>query len=101
MQAFRKIDIFPKFDSRFEQEARDKTAFGAVLSVLALIVIVLLAIGEVRYFLSVETRHELYVDSTANDRKLIITINVTFHSTPCDLISIDAIDSFWGVPAGS
>jgi hypothetical protein len=94
MQAFRKIDIFPKFDSRFEQEARDKTAFGAVLSVLALIVIVLLAVGEVRYFLSVETRHELYVDSTANDRKLIITINVTFHSTPCDLISIDAIDSF-------
>ena len=29
MQKLRNFDIFPKFDSRFEQEARDKTVFGA------------------------------------------------------------------------
>jgi hypothetical protein len=94
MKSLRGLDIFPKFDSRFEQEAREKTAFGALLSIAAILVVVLLAIGEFRYFLSVENRHELYVDSTTVDKTLTITINVTFHSVSCDLISIDAIDSF-------
>jgi hypothetical protein len=94
MQALRRLDIFPKFDSRFEQEAREKTAFGAVLSVASIVVALLLAVGELRYFMSVETRHELYVDTTPVDKRMSIAINVTFHHAPCDLVGIDAIDSF-------
>ena len=94
MQSLRRLDIFPKFDSRFEQEAREKTAFGALLSLVAIVMALLLAIGELRYFLSVENRHELYVDATSVDKRMVININVTFHHVPCDLISIDAIDSF-------
>lgn len=93
-QMLRRLDVFPKFDSKFEVEARDRTAFGAALSVGALLVVIILIIGEVRFFLSVESRHELYVDPTSIGQRLDIHVNVTFRGVPCDLISIDAIDAF-------
>lgn len=94
MQGLRNFDIFPKFDSRFEQEARDKTVFGAVLSVVAVLLVLVLVGGEVSYFFSIETKHELFVDTSDVNQQLTIHINVSFFKTPCDLISIDAIDSF-------
>ena len=93
MTSIRKFDIFPKFSSEFERDARDKTLFGAALSIGALIVVVLLFIGEVNYFFSIETKHELYVD-TDTQSKIPVTVNVTFPGIPCDLISIDAVDTF-------
>lgn len=98
MKALRRLDVFPKFDAKFEQDARDKTVSGAILSVAALLLIVVLVVGEINYFLSIEDRHELYVDTDSKvddpDNKLRIQLNVSFPSIPCDLISLDAIDSF-------
>lgn len=89
----KRLDIFPKFDAKFEQDAREKTVLGACLSMSSLVVIALLIVGEVRYFLSIEERNELYVD-TDIDGSLEITVNVSFPEVPCDLMSLDAVDSF-------
>jgi hypothetical protein len=113
MQNLRKVDIFPKFDSRFEKEARERTLLGGVLSLGALTFVVLLLIAETRYFFAVETRHDMDVDATPLDpvivlggggpkrvnadkdkRELPLTFNITFVETPCDFISVDFVDAF-------
>lgn len=93
MRSLRKLDIFPKFDSKFEQDAREKTVIGALFSLVALTVIVFLVVSELRYFFSVQQQHELFVDTDVGG-DLDITINITFPVVPCDLITIDAVDSF-------
>lgn len=93
MRSLRKLDIFPKFDSKFEQDAREKTVVGALFSLVALVVIALLVVGEIRYFLSVQEKHQLFVDTDVGG-DLDITVNITFPGVPCDLITIDAVDSF-------
>ena len=91
--SLRKLDIFPKFDSKFEQDAREKTVIGALFSVIALILIGFLVVSELSYFWSVQEKHELFVDTDVGG-DLDITINITFPGVPCDLITIDAVDSF-------
>ena len=93
MSWYQKMDIFPKFSTEFEKDARDKTLSGATLSVAAIVIVGLLFISEVSYFFSVVTKHELYVDTDIQGL-IPVTINVTFQNIPCDLISIDAVDSF-------
>lgn len=93
MHTIRRIDIFPKFDSKFEQDAREKTVFGAFFSILAVIFIVVLVIGEFRYFLSTVERHELLVDSKV-DGDMEIEVNVSFPQVPCDLMTLDAVNAF-------
>lgn len=93
MQALKRLDIFPKFDAKFEEDAREKTIFGAALSLFALVCIVFLTISEMSFFFSIEQKHELYVDPDT-EGQLDIKINVTFPAIPCDLISLDAVDSF-------
>lgn len=94
MRSLRRIDIFPKFDSRFEADARDKTVFGAILSVTALIVVALLFVSELKYYYSIEDRHELFVDTADATGEINIFINITFHRVPCDLMTLDCIDAF-------
>lgn len=93
MRGIRKLDVFPKFDRKFEQDARQRTVSGGLFSLAALAVVLLLVVSEVRYFLSVEERHEMYVDP-AMGGVMPLTVNITFHRVPCDLIAIDAIDAF-------
>ncbi len=93
MQSLRRIDIFPKFDAKFEQDARDKTIVGAVFSLLAVVLIVVLVIGELRYFLSIEQRHELFVDPVIGG-DMEIEVNVSFPQVPCDLMTLDAVNAF-------
>lgn len=93
MKQIRNFDIFPKFDSKFEADAREKTIFGAAFSVLAFVVIVVLVIGEVRYFMSTVEKHELFVDTTVGG-DLHIFLNVSFPQVPCDLMTLDAVNAF-------
>lgn len=104
MQTLRRIDVFPKFDSQFESEARDRTVVGGVLSGAAILAIVLLVLTEARYFFTVQKHHEMFVDASSATEaaagggvgggKLVVALNMTFHEVPCDLMSVDAIDSF-------
>lgn len=93
MQRLRQFDVFPKFDRKFEADARQRTAIGGIFSLLSIAVILLLLIEELRYFASIIEHHEMYVDPVMGG-DLAIQLNVTFHRVPCDLISMDAQDAF-------
>ena len=68
-----------------------KTFGGAIVSVLAVIVIVILFVSELRLFLSVDTVDHLYVDVSRGE-KLRINFDVTLPYIPCSLLSVDAMD---------
>ncbi|EPY35894.1 ERGIC and golgi family 3 [Strigomonas culicis] len=89
----RKVDVFPKFDRRFEQDARQRTVGGGVLSLLSMVIILVLVVGELRYFFTVEEHHEMVVDTDVGG-DMLITANVTFPRVPCDLIALDVVDVF-------
>ena len=89
----KRLDIFPKFDKKFERDARDKTTIGAFLSLGALVVMAILVFSEFAYFFSSEVKRELYVDPVV-DGTIDIKLNVSFPHVPCDLITLDAVDYF-------
>ncbi|KEG07376.1 ERGIC and golgi family 3 [Trypanosoma grayi] len=93
MRSLSQLDVFPKFDMKFEQDARQRTVLGGLFSVLSLIIITFLVVGEVRYFCSTVEHHEMYVDPHLGGTMDII-VNVTFPRVPCDLITADAVDTF-------
>ena len=68
-----------------------KTFGGAIVSVIAVVVIVVLFVSELRLFLSVDTVDHLYVDVSRGE-KLRINFDVTFPYIPCSLLSVDAMD---------
>ncbi|ORC84504.1 ERGIC and golgi family 3 [Trypanosoma theileri] len=78
---------------KFEQDARQRTVLGGLFSLLSLLVIAVLVVGEVRYFFSTVEQHEMYVDPKLGGM-MSITVNLTFPSVPCDLVTADAIDAF-------
>ena len=68
-----------------------KTFGGAVVSVIALVVIAVLFVSELRLFLAVDTVDHLYVDVSRGE-KLRINFDVTLPYIPCSLLSVDAMD---------
>lgn len=93
MRQIRNLDVFPKFDQKFEKDARQRTATGGILSLVALVLISFLVVSEVRYFLSVTEDHSVFVDREMGG-DMTIKVNVTFHRVPCELIGIDSVDAF-------
>eukprot|EP00758_Cryptobia_borreli_P010898 Tbor_TRINITY_DN5612_c0_g1::TRINITY_DN5612_c0_g1_i1::g.8634::m.8634/K20367/ERGIC3, ERV46; endoplasmic reticulum-Golgi intermediate compartment protein 3 len=93
MANFRMLDVFPKFDSKFERDARDKTTFGAFFSIVSIVVMAILTISEVRYYFTSITKRDLFVDPSV-DGTISITLNISFPHVPCDLITIDSVDYF-------
>lgn len=93
MKQLQRLDVFPKYDRKFEQDARQRTIAGGIFSVAALLLILLLLIGEVRFFLSTEEHHEMFVDAGLGG-DMAVKVNVTFPHVPCDLLTLDAVDAF-------
>jgi len=50
-----------------------------------------LILGEINLYLTIQTDHELSVD-TSRGEKLQINFNITFHAMPCTIISLDTMD---------
>ncbi|KPI85066.1 hypothetical protein ABL78_5871 [Leptomonas seymouri] len=99
MQHLQRLDVFPKFDRKFEQDARQRTATGGCFSLTAIAIILWLLIAEVRYFATSEEHHEMFIDAELGG-DMEVQVNVTFPRVPCDLLTLDAIDAF-GVFANS
>ncbi|KAH9306857.1 hypothetical protein KI387_011261, partial [Taxus chinensis] len=87
LQSLKNLDAFP----RAEEHLTQKTPSGAIVSVLGLIIMVTLFIHELKYYLAVNTVHEMSVDVKRGET-LPIHINITFPSIPCEILSVDAID---------
>lgn len=87
LQHIRQLDAFP----RAEEHLTQKTWVGAIVSTWGLITIALLFVYELQFYLEVYSVPEMGVD-TKRGEKLPITINMTFPSLPCEVLSLDAID---------
>lgn len=93
MKQLQRLDVFPKFDRKFEQDARQRTVIGGCVSVTALVLILWLLVGELRYFASSEEHHEMFIDAELGG-DMEVRVNVTFPHVPCDLLTLDAMDAF-------
>ena len=87
LSRLRDFDVYPKTI----QDYQVKTLAGAAVSIIGIIVMVVLFLGELSLYLSVTTAHELSVD-TSRGEKLRINLDVTFPRMPCSIISLDTMD---------
>jgi len=83
----RHLDAYPKTLEEF----RVKTFAGATVTLVSSLFIIVLFLSELKDYLTVETKQELFVD-TSRDQKIRININVVFPFVPCHSLSIDAMD---------
>lgn len=85
--SFKSFDIYPKLNDEF----RVRTGSGAIVSILAIIIIIILFTTELSYYLQTETVDHLYVDISRGE-KVRINFDVIFPYIPCSLLSLDAMD---------
>ena len=95
--ALRDLDLFPKIalptgKGSSASDFSEQTMEGGVLSGLAVLVLVLLALSELSGYFSVSTEEQLVVD-TSGSRTMRINFDVVFPRLPCAVVSVDALDS--------
>ena len=87
LSRLRDFDAYPKT----MQDYQVRTLAGAAVSITGIVVMLLLFLGELSLYLTVQTDHQLSVDTTRGE-KLQINFNVSFHRLPCSIISLDTMD---------
>lgn len=87
------FDLFPKYDKRFEDNARHKTLAGGIFSLATIGIILFLVFSEVRYFFSVVQHHKMEVDNTI-EGSMELSIDLTIYHIPCDVLAVINGDVF-------
>jgi len=87
LSRLKNLDAYPKTLEDF----RVRTFSGAAVSIISGLFILWLFISEFIYYLSVEVKPELSVD-TSRGEKLRINMDIIFHNLPCTYLSVDAMD---------
>ena len=93
MHLVQRLDVFPKYDTAFEAEARDRTVVGAGLSLGSMVLIVILSIYEAQYYNQVIVRHQLDVDTSGDGHAMPVFLNISFPSLVCSRVGLDAVDA--------
>jgi len=88
MEALRSLDAFPKHGEEF----RVRTTHGALASLIAIVAMFYLFISEFYFYSSIDVVDRLVVNSTHSPR-MKVRFDITFHHIPCDLLSLDAMDT--------
>lgn len=91
-----KFDLFPKFDKKFEENARYRTVTGGIVSVATICIVLFLVFSEVRYFFSVVYHHNMMVD-TALEGDMKFSMDLAVYHIPCDVLVIVTADTFGGI----
>eukprot|EP01125_Pyxidicula_operculata_P016401 TRINITY_DN5635_c0_g1_i1.p1 TRINITY_DN5635_c0_g1~~TRINITY_DN5635_c0_g1_i1.p1 ORF type:complete len:381 (+),score=72.36 TRINITY_DN5635_c0_g1_i1:67-1209(+) len=87
LSSFEAFDAFSRTDSSYTV----RTKSGAIISILAVIIMVTLFVSEWYLFLRRDIRAELKVDSTIGAH-LQVNLDIIFHHLPCAFISVNAMD---------
>lgn len=87
VNTLKNFDAYPKLNDEF----KIKTFGGAIISISAMIIIVLLFFSELSLYLQVERVDHLLVDVSRGE-KLKINFDITFPHIPCSMMSLDAMD---------
>ncbi|KAI6645748.1 Endoplasmic reticulum-Golgi intermediate compartment protein 3-like [Oopsacas minuta] len=83
------FDAYPKTMESF----RIKTLHGAAVTIISSLFMLGLFLSEVSYFLTLDVRQELFVDTgRSRGERLRINIDMIFPKWPCAYLSIDAMD---------
>lgn len=77
---------------RTSEDYKIRTFSGAIVTLVAVFLILIFSISETMSYLSVQKSSKLIIDNP-NEEKLKITFDVTFPSLPCSFISLDAMDA--------
>ncbi|KAL1899704.1 ER-derived vesicles protein erv46 [Ceratocystis pirilliformis] len=84
---FTKLDAFAKT----VDEARIRTTSGGIVTIVSLIVVLYLSLGEWLDYRRVTVHPELIVDKGRAER-MEIFLNITFPHMPCELLTLDLMD---------
>ena len=83
----KKLDFYTKVD----EDHSVQTSTGAILSIGAMVIIIMLVFSEVSNHFFVSQSEHMVVDTTLN-RKLKIDIDITFHALTCKDVHLDTMD---------
>ncbi len=83
-----RLDVYRKLP----QDLTESTVSGAMVSMVAVGLMVLLFLSELNAYLTVTTTSEMFVDINRGGELLTINIDLTFPRFPCYLLSLDAQD---------
>ena len=86
-QFLRKLDAFPKT----LEDVRVRTTSGAVVSLAALSLMLLLFLSELRYYMKTELVDHLIVNTTRT-QKMRVGFDISFPEVACRLLAVDAVD---------
>ena len=75
------------------KDLTEPTAPGAVLSIVATVVMFALFIGEIASFLSPEPRTDMFVAQDQEGKRMKVNVNMTYHKLPCFALSFDVLDA--------
>ncbi|KKA30808.1 hypothetical protein TD95_003664 [Thielaviopsis punctulata] len=84
---FTKLDAFAKT----VDEARIRTTSGGIVTIVSLLVVLYLSLGEWLDYRRVVVHPELVVDKGRGER-MEIFLNITFPHLPCELVTLDVMD---------
>lgn len=81
------------FYRRVPVELTEPTAPGAIISILASVLMVILFFGELVSYLRPPTRSEMFVGQDASGTaRLKVNLNMTYYQLPCFAFSLDVLD---------
>ncbi|KAJ1678701.1 ER-derived vesicles protein erv46 [Spiromyces aspiralis] len=85
---------FKTFDAyaKATDDVSIRTVSGALITLISGFIIVLLVFNEYTEYRKVESKAELVVDKTL-DEKMPINLDITFHNAPCVLLGLDMVNS--------
>ncbi|KAL2158064.1 hypothetical protein VTH06DRAFT_4874 [Thermothelomyces fergusii] len=84
---FTRLDAFTKT----VEDARIRTTSGGIVTIVSLIVVFFLALGEWSEYRRIVVHPELIVDKGRGER-MEIHLNITFPRIPCELLTLDVMD---------
>eukprot|EP00727_Mastigamoeba_balamuthi_P011387 m51a1_g6871 putative endoplasmic reticulum-golgi intermediate compartment protein 3-like isoform x2 (576) ;mRNA; f:168986-173271 len=87
MDKLKAFDAYPKTHEDF----RVRTVSGALISILCAALMLWLFVGEFSYYLAMEVRPEISVDTTRAE-KLRINFDITYHHIGCAFLGADSMD---------
>merc|ERR1719272_1303265 len=91
LSQLRDFDAYPKTLADF----RVKSVTGALVTVVAGVIMTLLFVAELKDFLKIEVQPELKVD-TERDVKMEIYLDIVYPAMPCSYMHIDVLDVLGG-----
>jgi len=80
------------FYRRIPKDLTESTSLGAIMSLLALTIMVVLFVSETYAFMTTRLVTSVVLDPDTSER-LRLNFNVTFHDLHCDYASVDVLDS--------